>query len=86
METTRLSEKGQIVIPKRIRSARGWKPGIEFSVESIEDGIKLKPVRVFEETAIEDVLGCIHYKGPRKTLKEMEAAIAKGARHASDRA
>jgi len=84
METTRLSEKGQIVIPKRVRTARGWKPGLQFSVESFEDGIKLRPVRAFQGTAIEDVLGCIPYKGPRKTLKEMEAAIAEGARHAAD--
>ena len=56
MEKTKLSNKGQIVIPKKVRAVHGWEPGLEF------------------------VLGCIHYKGPKKTLKEMEAAIAKGAR------
>jgi AbrB family looped-hinge helix DNA binding protein len=80
METTRLSEKGQIVIPKRVRDIRGWEAGIEFLIEEFEDGIKLKPVKPFEETTIEDVLGCTHYDGPKKTLKDMEAAIAKGAK------
>jgi len=79
METTRLSEKGQIVIPKRIRAVYGWEPGSEFTIEEFEDGIKLKPVKPFEETAIKDVWGCIPYRGPRKTLKDMEAAISKGA-------
>src|SRR5580658_3848144 len=33
METTRLSTKGQIVLPKALRTSRAWKPGTEFIVE-----------------------------------------------------
>ena len=80
MEKTKLSNKGQIVIPKKVRAVHGWEPGLEFVVEDVDDGIKLKPIKPYIETKIEDVLGCINYKGPKKTLKEMEAAIAKGAR------
>jgi AbrB family looped-hinge helix DNA binding protein len=80
METTRLSNKGQIVIPKKVRAAHGWEPGLEFVVEDEDDGIKLKPLTPFPETKVEDLLGCLGYKGPKKLLKEMEAAIAKGAR------
>ena len=80
METTRLSGKGQIVIPKRVRDTHGWEAGIEFLIEEFEDGVKLKPVKPFEETTIKDVLGCTHYDGPVKTLKDMEVAIAKGAK------
>jgi len=79
MVTTRMSEKGQVVIPKRVRSSYGWEPGVEFAIEETEDGIKLKPLKPFQETSIADVLGCLNYRGPRKTLKEMEDAIAKGA-------
>ena len=79
METTRLSNKGQIVIPKRVRSAHGWEPGLEFVVEDTGDGIKLKPLTPYSETRVEDLLGCVGYEGPKKSLKEMEAAIAKGA-------
>ena len=43
------------------------------------DSIKLKPIKPYAETKIGDVLGCINYKGPKKSLKEMEAALAKGA-------
>ena len=81
METTRLSNKGQIVIPKQVRSAHGWEPGLEFVVEDTGDGIKLKPMRPYMETEVAELLGCVCYKGPKKSLKEMEAAIAKGARN-----
>jgi AbrB family looped-hinge helix DNA binding protein len=78
MNITRLSEKGQIVIPKRVRTAYGWEPGLEFVVEETDDGIKLKPIKPFKTTRINDVLGCLKYKGPRKSVKDMETAVAKG--------
>ena len=79
MMTTRLSEKGQVVIPKKVRASYGWEPGVKFAIEETEDGLKLKALKPFEESNIRDVLGCLKYRGPRKTLKDMEAAIAKGA-------
>ena len=59
--------------------ARPTAPGLEFVVEDTGDGIKLKPMTPYSETRAEDLLGCVGYKGPKKSLKEMEAAIAKGA-------
>lgn len=79
METTRLSNKGQIVIPKRVRSAHGWEAGLEFVVEDTGGGIKLKPMSPYSETKAEELLGCVGYEGPKKSLKEMESAITKGA-------
>ena len=38
MERTKLSSKGQVVIPHRIRDGLGWKAGVEFVVEPIEGG------------------------------------------------
>lgn len=35
-------------------------------------------VNYFPETTLEEVAGCLEYKGEAKTLEEMEAAIAKG--------
>jgi AbrB family looped-hinge helix DNA binding protein len=80
MEKTRLSNKGQVVIPKAVRVLHGWKAGLEFVIESVDDGIMLKPIRPYEETEIDEVVGCVGYEGPKKSLKDMEAAIAKGAR------
>ena len=81
MEKTRLSNKGQVVIPKAVRLRYGWKPGLEFAIENVKDGIKLKPVKRYRETTIDEVMGCVGYKGPKKSLKDMEAAIEKGAKH-----
>jgi AbrB family looped-hinge helix DNA binding protein len=69
--TTKLSEKGQVVIPKKVRLSYGWTPGVQFSIEESEDGIKLKPIKPFEKSTINDVVGCLNYRGPRKTLKDM---------------
>ena len=80
MDKTRLSNKGQVVIPKAVRIRHGWKAGLEFLIENVDDGIKLKPIKPYEETKIEQVIGCVGYEGPRKSLKEMEDAIAKGAK------
>ena len=83
MERTRLSNKGQIVIPKAIRALHGWKAGLEFVVEDDGDGIRLRPVKPFKRTSLDEVRGCLGYKGPRKSLEDMEAAIAKGAKESA---
>ena len=83
MDKTRLSNKGQVVIPKAVRAAHGWEPGLEFAIEDVGNGILLKPINAYKPTRIEDVLGCVGYKGPRKSLKDMKAAVAKGSREKS---
>ncbi|RMG85917.1 MAG: AbrB/MazE/SpoVT family DNA-binding domain-containing protein [Candidatus Dadabacteria bacterium] len=76
MDTTRLSSKGQIVIPKHIRQARHWEPGTEFVIEEKGPGILLMPRKPFRTTRLEDGLGCAGYHGPPKTVEEMEEGIA----------
>ncbi len=80
MEKTRLSNKGQVVIPKAVRVLHGWKAGLEFVIESVGESIKLKPIKPYKETKIDEVIGCVGYEGPKKSLKDMETAIAKGAK------
>lgn len=75
MISTRLSSKGQVVIPKEVRDAQGWKEGTEFIVETTVNGVLLRPKRVFKRTTIEDVVGSAGYKGRRRTIKEMDEAI-----------
>jgi bifunctional DNA-binding transcriptional regulator/antitoxin component of YhaV-PrlF toxin-antitoxin module len=41
MEKTRLSNKGQVVIPKAISVLHGWEAGLESVIENVDDGIKL---------------------------------------------
>lgn len=80
METTRLSPRGQIVIPHRIREQYGWDPGVEFAVEIIDGGIALRPIEELTPTTVEEVYGCLLYQGPRKSLRDMEEGVRKGGR------
>ena len=74
---TRLSTKGQIVVPKDIRERRNWAPGDELVIEETDEGVLLKRVApLVAPTRIEDVYGCLHRPGMRPlSIKEMDAAI-----------
>jgi len=85
METTRLSTKGQIILPKRIRASRSWKPGMEFIVEEAGDAVLLRPAGHFPEVALEQVAGCLRFKGKPKTLAQMRAAIKREVLKRHDR-
>jgi AbrB family looped-hinge helix DNA binding protein len=78
METTRLSSKGQVIVPKSVRESHGWKAGQEFEIEDLGGSIVLRPVNAFPRSDVEDLIGCTGYKGPKHTLEDMEAAIAIG--------
>ena len=80
MNTTKLSSKGQIVLPSAIRRARKWKPGTELAVENRPEGVLLRPLKPFAEAKLADVIGATAYSGPRRTLREMKEAILREAR------
>ncbi|HUY26205.1 MAG TPA: AbrB/MazE/SpoVT family DNA-binding domain-containing protein [Candidatus Binataceae bacterium] len=75
MESTRLSSKGQIILPKSVRDARRWRPGTEFIVEETADGVLLRPAKPFAPSRLEDVAGCLRYAGKPKTIGQMDMAI-----------
>ena len=77
MGITRLSTKGQIVVPKRIRLAKAWGHGTEFTVEEHRDGILLRPTARFSRITLVEVVNCLQYTGKPKTLAQMDAAIGK---------
>src|SRR5215472_12977882 len=52
METTRLSSKGQVILPKSIRDAHRWQRGTEFMVEDTAVGVLLRPAKPFPPTRI----------------------------------
>ncbi|MGH7782175.1 MAG: AbrB/MazE/SpoVT family DNA-binding domain-containing protein [Candidatus Binataceae bacterium] len=75
MASTRLSSKGQVILPKSVRDAHRWGPGTEFIVESMGDGVILRPAKPFPPSRIEDVAGCLHYARKPKSQRQMDAAI-----------
>jgi AbrB family looped-hinge helix DNA binding protein len=85
MQTTRLSSKGQIILPKSVRDAQHWEPGTEFSVEAVGDGVLLRPLRAIAQSRLDDVAGCLRASGPPRTIAEMDDAIAAELRRRHDR-
>lgn len=80
MDTTRLSSKGQVVIPRLVRDAHGWPPGTELVIEDAGDAIVLRPRKPFPPTRLEDGLGGTGYRGPAQTVEEMDEGIAREVR------
>lgn len=80
MAPTRLSTKGQLIIPKEIRDRHGWSSGTELEVEDREDHVVVRQAEQLPETTLEELAGCTGYRGPARSLEDMEAAIARGAR------
>ncbi|MGO9241499.1 MAG: AbrB/MazE/SpoVT family DNA-binding domain-containing protein [Bryobacteraceae bacterium] len=85
MELTRLSTKGQIILPKSIRDSRAWGPGTEFTLEESGDGILLRPAARFARTEIDEVAGCLATKGRPKTLAQLRAGIEREVKRRHDR-
>ena len=82
---TRLSTKGQIVLPLGIRTSRAWKSGMEFTVQETAEGILLRPLRPFPETSLDSVAGCLRSHGKPKSLAQMRTAIDREVKRRHDR-
>lgn len=85
MLVSRLSTKGQLVLPKEIRVSHAWGPGTEFIIEETEQGVLLRPSRRFPRTTLDSVAGCLKHKGKPATLAEMDAAIGREVKRRHDR-
>jgi AbrB family looped-hinge helix DNA binding protein len=86
MQTTRLSSKGQVILPKSVRDAHRWEPGTEFSIEPAGDGVLLRPLKsTSRPSRLEDVAGSLRVAGPARTIAEMDAIIAAELRNRRDR-
>jgi len=80
MVTTKLSTKGQLIIPREIRNRLGWRPGMELLMENRGDCVVIRLLKEVPESTCEELAGCAEYDGPPRTLEEMDEAIARGAR------
>ena len=78
--TTKISTKGQVILPKAIRQQRHWPAGTRLTVEDTPEGVLLMRSPLFAPTRPDDVFGCLPHVGPAKTLDEMDAGIAAEAR------
>lgn len=46
---TKVSEKGQVVVPKATRDRLGWSPGTDLEVVETGDAVLLRPRRPLDE-------------------------------------
>lgn len=70
---TRLSTKGQVILPKRIRDLRNWTAGMDLLVEDTPAGVLITPAP--KTVSMDEIFGCLKYDGPRRTIAEMDQAV-----------
>lgn len=83
MQTTLLSSKGQVIIPKMLRVARHWGAGTRLEVQDTPEGILLKHIASAQKTDLKSGLETIRqrvaYAGPTLSLADMDAAVLREA-------
>jgi AbrB family looped-hinge helix DNA binding protein len=76
---TRVSAKGQVVIPKDIRTRHQMSPGRVLDVIDTPDGVLLRPAGKKQgltvDQALERIRETVHYNGPTVTIEEMNETI-----------
>ncbi len=73
---TRLSTKGQVILPAELRKKRGWKPGQVLEVRETPEGLLLAPAAVFPPTPQGAAFGALKLADGRVlSIEDMERAI-----------
>ena len=77
MQST-LTSKGQITLPKALRDELHLKAGDKINFERTEDGAYVLRPKNLSAASLAGFLKD-HYKGPPKSLEDMDRAIAENA-------
>ena len=75
MDRTRISSKGQIVIPKLVRERHRWKPGTELAVIDAAGGVRIEALRPGKTLGARDVFGCLQHKGKPLPIDQLTAPV-----------
>ena len=77
MSATTLSTRGQVVIPKELREARCWLPGMALEVEEWPQGLLIRPAgpSLFLPTSVDSIMGSAGYLGPALSEDEIARAL-----------
>jgi AbrB family looped-hinge helix DNA binding protein len=74
--TTKLSSKGQVVIPEEIRDRLGLKPGAQFVVLGDRDVVILKVIQTPDMTEFDDLVGRARKAARKAGLKQADVREA----------
>lgn len=79
LATTRMSSKGQIVIPEELRRAFGWDSGTSFIVVGRPDAIMLQPVTMPDMARFDDLIteGRRQAKAAGMRVGDVASAVAR---------
>ena len=84
---TRLSAKGQVVIPKDVRDRMQWQQGQPLDIVETGGGLFLKRPSSHKKSSPEEVLAkiraLVQYDGPPVTINEMNETIREGWRQSA---
>ena len=76
MEHTRVSSKGQMIIPKRVRTALGLKQGTELAVDLLPGGgFAARPKATDRSAQVKGIAGMLAHRGKRMSATRERAAI-----------
>jgi AbrB family looped-hinge helix DNA binding protein len=75
--TTRLSTKGQVILPADLRRKRGWQAGQVLEVEETPEGLLLKAAPLFPMTEIGAACGILGSPpdGRTRSIEDMHRAV-----------
>jgi len=79
LATTKMSSKGQVVIPEDIRKRLGFKPGSQFIVMGEKDVVILKAISPPSMKEFDELIAKARRQGKQAGMKrsDITAAIAK---------
>lgn len=84
---TRISAKGQVVIPKDVRDRLRWAQGQTLDVVETSDGVLLKQQlrskTLSADEAFEKIRKLVSYDGPTVSIQEMNETITEGWRQSA---
>lgn len=75
METSTLTSKGQLLIPKRLRNKYGIKSGVKVAFEETDKGVLLTPMNEQYFTSFAGILKSGNLKEDMKKMKEEEKML-----------
>jgi AbrB family looped-hinge helix DNA binding protein len=76
VDNTRVSSKGQMIIPKRVREALGLKKGTELAVELLPGGgFAARPKAIDLVAQVRSIAGMLKHRGKRMSGMSERAAI-----------
>ena len=76
MATTKMSSKGQVVIPEEVRNALGLEPGTQFVVVGEGDVIILKAVSVPDMSDFDDLIEQARKQAREAGMRRSDVAAA----------